>query len=98
MASKTKKRSEFFRVAVEGATTDGRVIERQQIADIANKHGANVTEGQLGENTYRPMVNVMSRESINNGVAGTPTIFIDGKRYEEGNFQDALKKAVDEKK
>lgn len=73
-------------------------LNNQQIADIANKHGANVTAGQLGENTYRPMVNVMSRESINNGVAGTPTIFIDGKRYEEGNFQDALKKAVDEKK
>ena len=73
-------------------------LSNQQIADIANKHGANVTADQLDENTYRPMVNVMSRESINNGVAGTPTIFIDGKRYEGGNFQDALKKAVDEKK
>jgi len=38
MAGKTDKkklRSKFFRVAVEGATTDGRVIERQHIADMA---------------------------------------------------------------
>ena len=42
MASKTKKRSEFFRVAVEGATTDGRVIERQQIAEIAETYNPEV--------------------------------------------------------
>ena len=87
---------EFAQELISHQGTGG--LSNQQIADIANKHGANVTAGQLGENTYRPMVNVMSRESINNGVAGTPTIFIDGKRYEGGNFQDALKKAVDEKK
>lgn len=43
MASKTdKKRSQFFRVAVEGATTDGRVIERQQIADMAETYNPEV--------------------------------------------------------
>lgn len=43
MASKTdKKRSQFFRVAVEGATTDGRVIERQQILDIAETYNPDV--------------------------------------------------------
>ncbi len=43
MASKTdKKRSQFFRVAVEGATTDGRVIERQQILDIAETYSPDV--------------------------------------------------------
>lgn len=38
MAGKTDKkklRSKFFRVALEGATTDGRVIERQHITDMA---------------------------------------------------------------
>ena len=73
-------------------------LSNQQIADIANKHGANVTAGQLGENTYRPMVDVATRESVTNGVAGTPTMFVDGKRYEEGAFEDMLKKAVDAKK
>lgn len=43
MASKTdKKRSQFFRVAVEGATTDGRLIERQQILDIAETYSPDV--------------------------------------------------------
>ncbi|MBN5096006.1 GPO family capsid scaffolding protein [Stenotrophomonas maltophilia] len=42
MASKSKKRSEFFRVAVEGATTDGRVIERQQITEIAETYDPQV--------------------------------------------------------
>jgi hypothetical protein len=40
MAGKTdnpakKQRSKFFRVAVEGATTDGRQIERQWLVDAA---------------------------------------------------------------
>lgn len=42
MASTNKKRSQFFRVAVEGATTDGRVIERQQILDIAETYNPDV--------------------------------------------------------
>lgn len=42
MASTNKKRSQFFRVAVEGATTDGRVIERQQILDIAETYSPDV--------------------------------------------------------
>ena len=42
MASSNKKRSQFFRVAVEGATTDGRVIERQQILDIAETYNPDV--------------------------------------------------------
>lgn len=35
-------KSKFFRVAVEGATTDGRVIERSWIADIAETYNATV--------------------------------------------------------
>lgn len=35
---KTKLRSKFFRVAVEGATTDGRNIERQHIQDMADSY------------------------------------------------------------
>lgn len=39
MAEKAKKfRSRFFRVAVEGATTDGRTIERQWLVDAAETY------------------------------------------------------------
>ncbi|HFL6942989.1 TPA: GPO family capsid scaffolding protein, partial [Stenotrophomonas maltophilia] len=53
MASKTKKRSEFFRVAVEGATTDGRVIERQQIADIAETYDPEVYGARIWLEHFR---------------------------------------------
>ncbi|MBD4380749.1 thioredoxin domain-containing protein, partial [Xanthomonas citri pv. citri] len=69
-----------------------------ELAEIAGKHGASVTAEDIDENTYRPMVDVATRESVTNGVAGTPTMFVDGKRYEEGAFEDMLKKAVDAKK
>ena len=46
MAGKTdnpakKQRSKFFRVAVEGATTDGRQIERQWLVDAAETYSQN---------------------------------------------------------
>ena len=73
-------------------------LSNQELAEIAGKHGASVTAEAIDENTYRPMVDVATRESVTNGVAGTPTMFVDGKRYEEGAFEDMLKKAVDAKK
>lgn len=73
-------------------------LSNEQIAEIANKHGADLTADQLDENTYRPMVNVTAQESLNNGIAGTPTIFIDGSRYEQGDFGKALDDAVKAKK
>lgn len=46
MAGKTnnpgkKQLSKFFRVAVEGATTDGRQIERQWLVDAAETYSQN---------------------------------------------------------
>lgn len=45
MASKSK----FFRIAVEGATTDGRVIDRQWVEDMA---------AQYNPNTYGARINI----------------------------------------
>ncbi|CAL8896717.1 DsbA family protein [Kocuria varians] len=73
-------------------------LSNEQIAEIANKHGAHLTADNLDDNTYRPLVNVDAREAVNNGVAGTPTIYVDGKRYEQGTFSDVLNKAVKAKK
>lgn len=54
MASKTdKKRSQFFRVAVEGATTDGRVIERQQIVEMAETYDPEVYGARIWMEHYR---------------------------------------------
>lgn len=57
MASKTdKKRSQFFRVAVEGATTDGRVIERQQIVEMAETYNPDVYGARIWMEHYRSAV------------------------------------------
>ncbi|MHC3749317.1 GPO family capsid scaffolding protein [Stutzerimonas stutzeri] len=43
MAGNSKKfRSKFFRIALEGATTDGRTIERQWIEDMASNYDRNL--------------------------------------------------------
>ena len=49
MASKKNKkfRSKFFRVAVEGATCDGRSIERQDIADMAATYDPTVYNARI---------------------------------------------------
>ena len=73
-------------------------LSNDEIAEIASKHGANVSADQLGENTYRPMVDIMAQESVANGIAGTPTIFVDGKRYAQGDFEKALNDAIKAKK
>lgn len=69
-------------------------LSNEQLAEIAGKHGADLTADRLDENTYRPMVDVASRESLVNGIAGTPTVFVDGSRYEQGDFSKTLKDAV----
>lgn len=58
MATKSdkKQRSQFFRVAVEGATTDGRVIERQQILDMAETYSPAVYGARIWMEHYRSLL------------------------------------------
>lgn len=71
-------------------------LDDEQLAEIASSHGADIA-GALEENTWRPMVNVVSQESLANGVSGTPTVFIDGERLGNEAFQEALDAAVEAK-
>ncbi|UOF16471.1 GPO family capsid scaffolding protein [Lysobacter capsici] len=81
MSEKVKKfRSKFFRVAVEGATCDGRTIERSWLTDIAGsydpqKYGARIfiehIRGMNPEWGFRCMGDVLSVK--------TDTVQIDGK-------------------
>lgn len=71
-------------------------LDDEQLVEIASSHGADIATA-LEENTWRPMVNVVSQESLANGVSGTPTVFIDGERLGSEAFQDALDAAVEAK-
>ena len=83
MSTKTKKfRSNWFRVAVEGATSDGRKIERNWLEQIAstydpNKYGARIfiehIRGLNPEWGFRCMGDVMAVK--------TETVQIDGKDH-----------------
>ena len=72
-------------------------LSNDELAEIASKHGANVSADQLDENTYRPMINVMAQESMANGIAGTPTMFVDGERLAQDDFETALNDAIEAK-
>ncbi|MFF0989253.1 DsbA family protein [Kocuria nitroreducens] len=71
-------------------------LDDEELVEIASSHGADIASA-LEENTWRPMVNVVTRESSANGVSGTPTVFIDGERLGNEAFQDALEAAVEAK-
>ncbi|MEX5299165.1 thioredoxin domain-containing protein [Kocuria sp. CPCC 205292] len=71
-------------------------LDDEELVEIASAHGADIASA-LEENTWRPMVNVVSQESLANGVSGTPTVFIDGERLGNEPFQDALDAAVEAK-
>ena len=85
MAGKTdtpakKYRSKFFRVAVEGATTDGRQIERQWLVDAAetyspNTYGARVwiehMRSLLPDSPFRAYGDVVALKTEEVEIAGT---------------------------
>lgn len=61
MAGKTetpakKHRSKFFRVAVEGATTDGRTIERQWLVDAAETYSTNTYGARVWLEHFRSLL------------------------------------------
>lgn len=61
MAGKTdtpakKQRSKFFRVAVEGATTDGRTIERQWLVDAAETYSQNTYGARVWMEHFRSVL------------------------------------------
>jgi protein-disulfide isomerase len=71
-------------------------LDDEQLVEIASAHGADIAAA-LEEDTWRPMVNVVSQESLANGVSGTPTVFIDGERLGNEAFQEALDAALEAK-
>lgn len=79
MAASKKFRSKFFRVAVEGATTDGRTIERQWLVDAAetynpNTYGARVWlehfRGVLPDGPFKAYGDVVALKTEEVEVAG----------------------------
>lgn len=76
----------------------GNDLNNQQISDIATKYGANISS-DLNDNKWRPLVNVVNKESLNNGVEGTPAIYADGDTFDlNANFSGWIKEKIEAKK
>jgi protein-disulfide isomerase len=69
-------------------------LSDEELIEIADEHGADIADA-MEENTWRPMVNVVSQESVANGVTGTPTIYIAGEELGNEPFQPALEEAIE---
>lgn len=71
-------------------------MNNQKLADLAKKYGADI-KSDLDNNKYRPLVNVTVKESQQNGVTGTPTVYADSKKYGNGSFSDFLSGVIKDK-
>ena len=69
---------EIFSHQAEGGVTN------QELVDIAAKYGADIKD-DVNNNTWRPLVSVVNAESAQNGISGTPSVFVDGQYYNASN-------------
>ncbi len=71
-------------------------MSNKEIAKIADKYGADIKD-DLDNNKYRPMVNVLVAESKKNDVQGTPTTYVDGRKFTGQSFPDFLNGIIKDK-
>ncbi len=81
---------EIFSHQGEGGLTNDELI------DIASKYGADIKE-DMDTNKWRPLVNVVTPESQNGGIIGTPTVFADGQQFTTADFEGWINNLIDEK-
>ena len=60
----TKSRSKFFRVAVEGGTTDGRKIERQWLEDAAANYNTNTYSARVWMEHFRSIIRYARQHNL----------------------------------
>ncbi|MCP3426295.1 DsbA family protein [Rothia sp. AR01] len=64
-------------------------LSDSEIEEIASRHGADIS-ADLDSNKYRPMVNVTVAEAQENGITGTPTVFVDSQSLQQEDFMSFL--------
>lgn len=76
---------EFLEWQKEMFSHQGEVLNNDQIIDIAKSHGADIKK-DMDDNTWRSLVGVVTPESSQNGIHGTPTVFADGEQFTATDF------------
>lgn len=66
-----------------------KALERDDLVGYARELGLDIDrfERELDEHTHEPKIRADQREALERGVAGTPSFFVNGERYE--GFYDA---------
>lgn len=59
----------------------GEGLSNDELETVASDVGADIS-GCLSDNTYRPFVNYTTAKAVETGIAGTPSVWVDGEYYE----------------
>lgn len=62
-------------------THQGAGLSNDELVSLASEVGAEIN-GCISDNTYRPFVNFTTAKAVETGIAGTPSIWVDGEPYE----------------
>ena len=96
------KYAAFFNLLFERQPAEGSAgISDDELKKMATEVGSASIDSCVENKTYRPYVKVITQETLNVGVTGTPTVFIDGKQWNgqtTPDFPGELNKAIAAKK
>ncbi|MCZ2404785.1 thioredoxin domain-containing protein [Paenarthrobacter sp. Z7-10] len=74
-------------------------LKNDELKQFATDVGAKDISTCVDEGTFRPYVKVISDEAQAYGITGTPSVFVDGKKWDgSGDFQAFAQKIIDAKK
>src|SRR5690625_573614 len=62
-------------------THQGAGLSNDELVNLASEIGADINDC-VSNNTYRPFVNYTTAKAVETGIAGTPSVWVDGVQYE----------------
>lgn len=74
--------SEFIHAVFTSYNThQGAGMSNDELISLASDHGADISDC-VSENTFRPFVDYTTANAVKDGIAGTPSIWVDGQQFE----------------
>ncbi|WP_125616428.1 DsbA family protein [Specibacter cremeus] len=98
-ATSPEKWSDFMNVLFQNQPAEnGPGLDNAKLAGYATQVGAKDVTGCVDAKTYRPFVKYATALAVAHGVVGTPTVFVDGKQWQNGDFKTFAQGIIDAKK
>ncbi|MEZ2391908.1 DsbA family protein [bacterium RCC_150] len=98
--SSPEKYSDFLNLLYTRQPAEGSPgVSDNDLKKMATEVGAANIDSCVDSKTYRPYVKVVTKESSNIGISGTPTVFVDGQQWDnKTDFATVLNAAIAAKK